>query len=255
MKKSRSWIILTLVFYLIFLLWSLPADLALSFMQKHKVIPSGAFAVSGLEGAWSAGRIVELKAGGLKLNNLSWRFQPLGLLSGRLQFALASDVGAGSTKGVLRVGLDTLELKKLRGRVPAGFLGQIYLPGVELSGVFETDGMSLVAENGHLVEGVGRLVWSNARIDSPYQVGLGGVALELSTDSDGIVFKLNDTGGGLQAGGLGVLSPEGNYSFNGTLGVRQDSAPELATYLQLLGKPEADGMVKIGLNGRLPRLF
>ncbi|MFO7607364.1 MAG: type II secretion system protein N [Desulfurivibrionaceae bacterium] len=256
MKKRRSWIILTLGFYLLILFWTVPADYLLSYLRKHEVIPAGSFTVVGLEGPWTGGRIFEINAGGVEVNNLHWRFQPFGLLSGRLRFAVAGDLGGGSTEGVVLVGFDTVEIAKVRGRVPADFLGRIYLPGIELTGMLETEELTLVAEEGYLVEGAGRLAWSDARVESPYRIGLGGVVVDLATDdSDGIVFKLGDTGGALQAGGLGTLSPDGTYSFDGSLGARQGSSPELATYLQILGRPEADGMVKIGFNGQLPRLF
>jgi hypothetical protein len=224
-------------------------------MRKYEMIPANAFTATGIEGAWTNGRILELEVGGVEVDDFNWRFQPVGLLTGRLQFAVAGGLGAGSTQGIIRLGSDTVELGKVRGRVPADFLGQMYLPGVKLSGVLESEGLSLAVEDGYVVEGAGRLAWSNARVDSPYQIGLGGVAIDLSTDSDGIVVKLADTGGELQARGIGVLSAEGKYSFDGTLGARQGSSPELATHLQILGRPEADGMIKIKFNGQLARLF
>lgn len=255
MKKSRSWIILTLVLYLLFLFWTMPADYVLALMRKYEIVPAGGYTVAGLEGAWTDGRILELEVGPIEVTDLKWRFQPGALAGGHLQFAVSGGLGDGSTEGVVRLGFDSVELGKIKGRVSADFLGRRFLPGVKLTGVLETEELSLVAEDGYPVEAAGRLLWSNARVESPYRVGLGGVVVDLSTDSDGIVLKLNDTGGALRAGGLGILSPDGKYSFDGSLGARQGDSSELATYLQILGRPEADGMVKVGFKGQLPRLF
>jgi general secretion pathway protein N len=151
--------------------------------------------------------------------------------------------------------MSSLAIDKVRGRVPVDYLGQRFLPGLSLAGVLETDELSLTVEEGYPVEASGRLAWSNAGVEAPYRMGLGGVVVDLSTENDGIVFRLGDTGGALQAAGLGLLSPEGKYSFNGSLGSRRGADSELATYLQILGRPQPDGMVKIQHNGSLVRLL
>ncbi|MEN8134378.1 MAG: type II secretion system protein N [Thermodesulfobacteriota bacterium] len=255
MKKVKSWIALTVALYLVFLLWTLPAHYVVSFLEKRNVSPAKDFSMSGVEGAWTAGRILVIKTGGVELNNLSWRFQPFGLIFGRLQFALASDFAGGSVAGVLRAGLGNVELAQLQGGVPVVELGQIYLPGFELAGVVEIEDLALIVKDGYLSGGSGQLTWRNAKVNSPYQMSLGGVKLDLSTENDGISFKVNDLGEALQTSGLGFLSSEGKYSFDGTIGARQGSSPELATFLQILGRPGADGMVKLGFKGQMARFF
>ena len=255
MKKAKSWITLTLALYLAFLLWTLPASYVLSFLEKRNVLPAGEFSMAGVEGAWTDGRILAIKTGGVELNNLSWCFQPSGLIFGRLQFAITSDFAGGTVAGVLRVGLGAVEVKQIQGGIPAASLGQIYLPGFELSGVVEIEDLALVAKDGYLSGGSGQLAWRNAKVKSPYQMALGGVKLDLSTENDGIIFKINDLGGSLQTNGLGFLSAQGKYSFDGTIGARQGSSPELATFLQILGRPGADGMVKLEFKGQMARIF
>ena len=86
-------------------------------------------------------------------------------------------------------------------------------------------------------------------------MSLGGVKLDLSTENDGILFKINDLGESLQTSGLGFLSSQGEYSFDGTIGARQGSSPELATFLQILGSPGADGMVTLEFKGQMARIY
>lgn len=257
MKKAKlkSWLALTLAFYLLFLLWGLPAQYVVSFLQKRNVLPAVMSSLSGVEGAWTAGRILAIKTGGIELSNLSWRFQPSGLIFGRLQFALACDLADGAAAGILRVNHDTVEIEQIRGQIPAASLAQIYLPGVELSGMMEIEDLGLIAKDGYLVGGSGQLAWRNAEVNSPYRMSLGGVMLDLSTENDGVLFKVNDLGGGLQTSGLGFLTSQGKYSFDGNIGARQGSSPELATFLQILGRPGADGMVKLEFKGQLARFF
>ena len=255
MKKAKSWLVLTLAFYLLFLLWGLPAQYVVSFLEKRNVLPAGMSSVSGVEGAWTAGRILAIKTGEIELSNLSWRFQPTGLIFGRLQFALTGDFADGVAAGVLRVSRDTVELEQIRGQIPAASLGKIYLPGVELSGALEIADLALITKDGYLIGGSGQLAWRNAKVNSPYQMSLGGVVLDLSTENDGVLFKVNDLGESLQTSGLGFLTSQGKYSFDGTIGARQGSSPELATFLQILGQPGADGLVKLEFKGQLARIF
>lgn len=255
MKKARPWITLTLAFYLAFLFWTLPAHYVLSSLEKLNVLPAAGFSVSGVGGAWTGGRILAVKTGGVEFNNLVWRFQPSGLIFGRVQFAMTCDFADGSVAGVLRLGPGDIELEKIQGGIPAASLGQIYLPGFELSGVLEIEDLALSARDGYLSGGFGQIAWRNAKVSSPYQMSLGGVKLDLSTENGGIVFKVNDLGGSLQTNGLGFLSPQGKYSFDGTIGARQGSSPELSTFLQILGRPGADGLVKLEFKGQMAQFF
>ncbi len=255
MKKTKAWITLTLALYLAFLIWTLPAYYILSFLEKSNLLPAGDFSMSGVKGPWTGGQVLAIKTGAIELNNLSWRFQPSGLIAGRLQFALSSDLAGGSVAGVLRIGLGTVALEQIQGGIPAASLGQIYLPGVELSGVLAIENLALIARDGYLSGGSGQLAWRDARVDKPYQMSLGGVKLDLSTEKDGILFKINDLGESLQTSGLGFLSSQGEYSFDGTIGARQGSSPELATFLQILGSPGADGMVTLEFKGQMARIY
>jgi hypothetical protein len=84
---------------------------------------------------------------------------------------------------------------------------------------------------------------------------LGGVMVDLTAEDEGILFKLTDLGGFLQTSGLGRLDLQGKYSFDGTVGARQGSSPELTTFLQVLGRPAPDGTVKIAFKGQMARLY
>lgn len=255
MKKAKSWIILTVTFYLSFLFWTVPAQYVWSFIENRHPVPAGLVSVVGVDGTWTAGRVMRVKKGAVEISDLRWRLQPVGLLFGCLQVAVSGEIAGGNVAGLLRVGKNKLEIVGMQGEIPAASLGQTYLPGVELAGRVEIGELTLVGKDGRLIGGSGYLAWREGEVLSPYRMKLGGVMLNLATENDGVSFKLKDLGGGLQTNGLGVLTGEGKYSFNGTVGARQGSSPELATFLQVLGRPGADGMVKINQSGQLPSFF
>jgi hypothetical protein len=66
--------------------------------------------------------------------------------------------------------------------------------------------------------------------------------------------QLADGGGPLAAEGVARLQPDGSYQFNGAFSARpgQPGASELAIGLNALGRPGADGKVRVSLAGRLP---
>lgn len=255
MKKVKPWIALTILFYLLFLVWGIPARYVVALLEQRNFLPAAGLSITGVEGAWSDGRILELKIDKVTLSNIGWRFQPSGLLTGCLQFGLSGNLATGKVAGILRLGINQIELRQIAGQIPAAALGKIYLPGFELSGLVAARDLSLVVNDGYLTGGSGQLAWSEAKVSSPYQMSLGGVILTLATEKDGLLYKLSDQGGGLQANGLGLLTAQGNYSYDGTVGARQGSSPELATFLQIIGRPGADGMVKVKFKGQIPRLF
>ena len=72
------------------------------------------------------------------------------------------------------------------------------------------------------------------------------------TDPNGINTMLRDTGGPLQADIVGKLTENGRYSFDGTINSREGSSPDLASFLQILGQPGKDGMIKVSYRGEIP---
>jgi len=256
MKKAKSWIILIVTFYFIFLIWTLPVKYVVSSLEQFKVLPPpDVFSVTGIEGAWTSGCMMKMKAGNVELDNLCWSWQPSGLLFGRIKFALAGDFANGPVSGKLAFGKNSVELQQMQGKIPVDSLGRVYFPGVELSGVLGIENLSLDVRDGFLTAANGQLAWLDAKVNSPYQMELGGVMIDFSTENDGILYKVVDLGGSLQVSGLGQLSPQGKYSIDGSVGARKGSSPELATFLQILGRPGADGLVTVKYNGQIGRLF
>jgi hypothetical protein len=255
MKKARPWITLTLAFYLAFLFWTLPAHYVLSSLEKLNVLPAAGFSVSGVGGAWTGGRILAVKTGGVEFNNLVWRFQPSGLIFGRVQFAMTCDFADGSVAGVLRLGPGDIELEKIQGGIPAASLGQIYLPGFELSGVLEIEDLALSARDGYLSGGFGQIAWRNAKVSSPYQMSLGGVKLDLSTENGGIVFKVNDLGGSLQTNGLAFYHHRENIPLMGQLAPGKVAHLNSPLFCRFLADREPMGWSNWNLRGKWPNFF
>ncbi len=253
MKELKPWLIITAVFYLFFLFWSLPADRVLSLLAKRDLVPNQLILSNNLQGSWHHGQTTGVHFGGVEITELNWRLQPAHLLLGRLQFAMDCDLSEGESSWTLRLSPSTLAIKRLQGKIPAATLGRT-LPGFILTGSLQAENISLTIQDGFLKDATGRASWSEAGLGSPYNMNIGGLVLDLETDPTGIRALISDTGGPLQAGIIGRLVQDGNYTFDGTISARQGSPPDLATFLQLFGRPGSDGLIRVSFNGHLPRL-
>ncbi|MEN8142677.1 MAG: type II secretion system protein N [Thermodesulfobacteriota bacterium] len=255
MKEIKPWLLLAIIFYLLFLGWSFPAERALSFLYNRQVISPATISIADPSGSWSSGKAPYVRAGNIVIKNLSWSFQPASLLLGRLQFAVKGEIMANRISCRLSFDSNTFTVKNLNGTLPADTAIRPYLPGINLGGSLAADRVSLTIEKGFLQKASGQISWKEAALGSPYNTPLGGLSLALSTEENEITIKLNDLGGPLQADGLGFISPAGEYSYNGWVSASRESSPDLASFLQILGAPQADGKIKLDLKGKLPRLF
>ena len=255
MKEIKPWLFLAIIFYLFFLVWSFPAERALSFLYNRRIISPAIVSIADPAGSWSSGKAPHARAGNIVIKNLSWCFQPSALLLGRLQFAIGGEVMNNKLSCKLNFDSDTFAIKIFNGILPAETVAKHYLPGINLGGSLVADSFSLTIENGSLQKASGIISWQEAALGSPYNTPLGGLSLSLTTEEDRVVAKIKDMGGPLLADGLGFVSSAGDYSYNGWVSAGRESSPDLASFLQVLGAPQADGKIKMKLKGKLPRLF
>ena len=255
MRETKLWLGLTLLLYLFFLGWFFPAERVLSFMYGRQIISPATVSIADPSGSWSSGKAPQARAGNIEIKDLSWDFQPAALLLGKIQFNITGKLLSNPASCKVSFDSDTFTLKSLKGILPADQAARPYLPGVNLGGDLDIDNLSLTIEKGSLQSARGVISWKEAALGSPYNTSLGGLTLALSTEENGIMLKVNDLGGPLQADGLGFVSLSGDYSYNGSIGTRDGGSSDLAAFLQILGTPQADGKIKQEFKGKLLRLF
>lgn len=256
MRNWKSWLLLTGVFYLFFLAWRLPADLCWRWWASRPEAAAVRLQVEGIEGAWSGGRVAVLQSGAVRLTGLTWDFRPLGLLAGRLKFALSANLqGSAPVAATLAVGPRSQELRNFRGLIPAGPLGEALLPGLGLAGSLESRNLELTVEQGRLVAAGGDLSWLEAGMSFPEPVTLGDLDLHLANESGMILATLKDRGGPLQVNVLATIRPDGNYELTGELLPRERLTPELTSLMRFFGPATADGRVRLQRTGRLAPIY
>jgi len=255
MIKTKSLVLLAAGLYTFFLIWQFPANLAWNFLTEKSAFTTGKIAMTGGEGSWTKGRFRTAMINGIEIGSVDFCFHPWALLAGRLQFALTvrqSDTSHGSLN--LGVGYRKVIVRNLQGSWAVADIGKA-VGYNDLSGSLEVENLDLTARNGQLSAGSGKVSLRGAAIRLSEEIPLGGIRIDLTSGEDGVVATLSDDGGNLQAEGVGVLSPDGSYTFDGTVSARPDSPPDLATLLQVLGRPTADGRIQLTASGQLVSVF
>lgn len=256
MKGWKGWLLLTGVFFLFFLAWRLPAELCWRWWAGSSGGAAARLQAGNLEGSWSRGRLASLQSGSLLLTDLAWTFRPLGLLAGRLEFALGAELpGAAPLNATLIIRPGSQELRDLRGRIPAASLGEALLPGLGLAGHLESRGLGLTIRQGRPVAAGGSLSWLQPGTAFPEPVNLGDLELQLATRGEVIAATLKDRGGPLQINVLTSLKPDGNYELSGELLPRGQLTPGQASLVRLFGAPAADGRIRLQRVGRLAPIY
>ncbi|MBU0484748.1 MAG: type II secretion system protein N [Proteobacteria bacterium] len=254
MKKfSKRYIVFGFTAYLFFLALSFPADRAWSIAEKRLGPSSALPQVSGISGVWWSGRVDEVRFNAIELRNLRWTFRPLALVRGMVKAVVAFEPPGGNFAGVIAVGRKTIELTKVKAKVPFDQLNDILTVfGVQVGGFLVADLQKIILVDKSLLLADGLLVWQDALVERPQKLILGELKAALSTEKEGVRAVISDSGGPLVAEGISTLDSAGLYSLAVKLASRDSAQPDLADAIKLLGTPGGDGKVSLSYNGKLP---
>jgi len=252
----KGWLALTTVFYLFFLLWSIPAGFCWSWLASRPGSRVAQVTMLDLHGPWSAGNCALIKVGALQLQDLTWRIRPLALLTGRLEFALTGALpDSGKMAAIVSLGRRDLEIRGLQIEGSANGLLRTVLPGITLNGRLTGKDLRLLLAGGLPVAASGQLTWQNAGVELTAPIGVGDLALQLQSSPGTITATLKDNGGPLRLEIQTRLKTDGAYEITGELAPRGNSQPELTNMLSLLGPKTPDGRVRLSRTGLLAPLY
>jgi general secretion pathway protein N len=190
----------------------------------------------------------------LPLGPVEWRFAPLGLLQGRIEYAIALNhpdhtLDGYVAKGLLSEGFDLTELK---GRMSADSLLKLAdLSDLSASGQLELELRELQVSGQHIVAAEGEIRWLNAGIERPVRADFGDLQFILSADEQAVKSDINELDGPLQVNGEFFLRPDGSYQFKGKVKANNGADPGLISLLESIGRPAGDGGILIDHSGQM----
>ena len=254
-KETKKYIYFGVTAYLLFLIFTFPASRAWLLVRSNGLVAADVVQLAGISGSWWSGRASQAIIRGRQLYELSWSMKPLGLLTGKLKADVDFKPPEGTFSGVVGMGTDTVVVSDVKARIPLQLANQTLSAfGLQLGGSMNADFECLRFEEKMLTAAEGTLVWQDARISVPQELLLGDIRADLTNEEEQVMVRFADTGGPLIAEGVCSIKPDGSYTFNARLGVREGSQPELVDAVKVLGETGSDGKVTLNFSGKLPKL-
>lgn len=268
-------VVFGLLVYLIALVLSFPAERAYSHWQASDQA-SPMFKLANISGSVWSGKAGVAMIQGQPLENVEWSLRPWSLLFGEVGLSWRFQLPAGNEdkvlghkvnapfggregalgygQGTMALGLDgSIAFSSLEARLPASLIAKLAnASALRPTGAVSLNLRDVVWDGQSLLSVDGRVVWHGAGISLLKPLSLGDQSLTLETVDDAVKGVLSDGGGPLSLDGLLTLTPEGQYDFNGSLAAR--NAPDLERALRSLGRPGADGKIKLKRSGSLASL-
>ena len=245
-----------LLVYLAALVFTFPAERAYAHWQASEQA-NKAFALSGITGSVWSGRASIALIQGQQLKDVEWTLHPSSLLFGQVglswRFQLPESEG-GYAQAEAAFGLDgSVKLEQLEARLPAAWVAVVAKAAVvRPSGNVSANLKQLTWNGQSLSSAEGRVAWHGAGVNIFKPVALGDLALSLETVDETVKGIVSDGGGPLSLDGLLTLTPEGKYTFNGSLAAR--NSPDLEAALRSMGRTGSDGRIKLKRAGSLASL-
>ncbi len=211
----------------------------------------GELNLGGISGSIWRGAAAQGSAGGVYLTNIKWRFRPLGLLTGKLQFATSGNPASGFFDADIALGAGgSFTLSDVAAAVPLSALADAFpLSGIEgdVSLQFE----ELVIKGGVPVEATGTINIANLVSRYLAPTPLGDFRAEFQTADDGILGSVEAVSGVLELAGTIRLTQDRNFKFVGQVAAKPNAPLSITQQLQFLGTPNSRGQREFRLEGQL----
>ena len=246
MWSRKRLVVAGIATFLIGLIISFPARVAYQWLVPAEL------KLSGISGSIWRGNATQGYAGGVYLTNLRWNFQPLGLLTGKVEFATSSNPASGFLDADIAFGMGgSVTMSDVTGAVAIANLADVF-PFAGIEGDVSLEFEELVIKNGVPIEAVGTVNIANlvSRYLSP--TTLGDYRAEFQTAEDAILGSVHALSGVLELKGSTIkLTEDGEYEFAGQVLAKPVAPAAIRQQLQFLGTPDARGFRDFLLPGRL----
>lgn len=245
MSSLRTLVIAGAVTFVAALVIAFPARLAWQWAAPPGV------ALQGISGSIWNGRAREASAGGLYLSDVHWRFHPLAVLAGRIEYAVSGAPVAGFMEADLSIRAGgAIGLENVMASLPIAALDP-FIEVAGLDGVVNVEIERLLIRDGLPVGADGTITLSNLVIRPLASSVLGDYQATVATVDDVVRGEVGDLSGVLDVTGSVELRPDRTYAFTGLIGTRPGAPQEVERQLQYLGSADAEGRRSFRLEGQL----
>jgi general secretion pathway protein N len=186
-------------------------------------------------------------AGGVLLDDIEWRFQPLGLLRLEWRYQLQSDHPSLRGSTLAGATLTGFRLSETDLRLPARNVG-VFFP---LAGTFSPEGLvqlqtpEISCSRALACDGDAIVQWSEAALALAELRPLGDYQLALQARAGKLSYDVKTLKGSLRLAGKGEWQPGSVPRFTGELSAAPADLPRVQGLMRLFGEPDPRGMLRI----------
>ena len=246
MNKTFKWILFGVGAFVVALLYTLPAHIA----TPH--FPDTILA-TGITGTVWKGHAARMEIEDFNLGEVTWHIKPVHLLIGRLKTEIEFKRSDLQGKGDVVVKMSSLGIENAYLSGDSKFLEAYISPyGTSVSGEFDLTIDSFFASSQGPESAQGQLLWREARFNSPANLALGDVRLDLDHQGTAAIATITNTGNALSVDGKADLKQNWEYGARIRLSPTPSTPQDIRQTLRLFGRPDSQGGVTLSRSGQLP---
>ncbi len=196
------------------------------------------------------GEVTGLSLRGVRLGTLTWQVSAASFLtlSPALRFELAGPELRAQGAVETSLTADRIEATDVMLEAPAAWLQHVLQqPFLQLGGRLVAELRAVRFGDGLLRGLEGTTRWTDATVRGNIEAALGDLVIQWSDTGSGAVGALTDTGGPLGANGMVTIDAE-SYRVDVALRAPAADVP-LRQALELFGRPDASGTVRLAVSG------
>ncbi|MES9939625.1 MAG: type II secretion system protein N [Candidatus Thiodiazotropha sp. 6PLUC2] len=250
--RWRSYLLIGVVAYLLFVLIELPAQHVLGWATAGTKQPP--FTYGTIKGSLWRGKMEAVTVHGIPVDKLKWRFTPTELIFGNIGFDIIVNHAGQELEGNIAIGSgDQIQIEDISGEIPASMIPpMIDLSQIGVGGNVSLDVQQLTLTKNQITAVEGEIQWLDSSLKGPFALKVGDLKADLSTGQKGEVkARIKDLGGATSVDGELSLTTDGNFQVKGQIKPGTDSDPRLGSALKAISKQQSDGSYRITYSTRL----
>ncbi|MCH8098981.1 MAG: type II secretion system protein N [Proteobacteria bacterium] len=205
--------------------------------------------ISGIHGSVWAGSVGEISVSGLYVRNLSWRIQPLKLLTGKLSYRIVGTPPAGILESDISVGFGgSITLRSLTAALPLAMFAESFnIRGLEGDASLQFSHLEL--RDGLLLVAHGTLQVANLIVPLIGRDSLGGYKAEFFSQDNGITASIEDTDGVVDLAGSLQINSDRTFAFIGQVVAKPGAPAGVLQQMRYLPPADDRGQHELRLEG------
>ncbi|MBX2825529.1 MAG: type II secretion system protein N [Gammaproteobacteria bacterium] len=222
----------------------------------------GPVAIQGVSGKLYAGQMDTVRSTDdllpVEFSNVSWRIDPRTLLKGGAGIRFGFDAYGGDGNGLITRRWDgSIAVSELTFNADAKQLEPLLpVPIATFRGDLSGDIESIVVVNELLQQFEGVLNWRDGALESPVPTALGNVIVAVQPEGQQThQVSLSSSGGDIVMEGRVTVSLNGDFAADVLFTPASTASPAVINGLRQMGRPDAQGRVRLQRQGNLNRMM